>query len=96
MLQQFEQKAMVLARNEQYGQPISQAERQELESLQGQLASNIRVKAFSIAQTDMTDLLRKVSQAWQKPVAAAQGEDESDSNGAGISGGNMGPGLEMP
>lgn len=97
MLQQFEQKAMVLARNEQYGQPVSQAERQELETMQANLASNLRVKAFSIAQADMTDLLRKVSQAWQKPVAKAQGEDDQpdgDDLGA-VAGGGMG-GLTMP
>lgn len=95
LLQQFEQKAMVLARNEQYGQPVSEAEKQELETLQGQLASNIRVKAFSIAQADMTDLLRKVSQTWQKPVAAAQGEDEPATDGGGAGGGGGGGGPEL-
>ena len=64
LLQQFEQKAMVLSRNEQMGQPV--AERQELEQMQQTIAC---VKAFSIAQADMTDMFRKVSQAWQKPVA---------------------------
>ncbi len=98
MLQQFEQKAMVLARNEQYGQPVSAADRQELETMQANLASNLRVKAFSIAQTDMTDLLRKVSQTWQKPVAKAQGEDDQPQGQdefGGVSGGGMG-GLQMP
>ena len=75
MLQQFEQKAQVLMRNEQMGQPVGEAERRELEALQQQIASNIKVKAYSIAQTDMTDLLRKVSQTWQRPVADAQGGD---------------------
>ncbi|MEL7238761.1 MAG: YlbF family regulator, partial [Planctomycetota bacterium] len=82
MLQQFEQKAQVLMRNEQMGQPVTAGERQELETLQQTIASNIKVKAFSIAQTDMTDLLRKVSQAWQKPVAAAQGQPEQGGPGA--------------
>lgn len=100
LLQQFEQKAMVMARNEQMGQPISQNERQELEQMQTTIAGNIRVKAFSIAQTDMTDLLRKVSQTWQKPVAKAQGQEEPTSGnggmpgGAGVQGGGMG-GLSM-
>ncbi len=94
LLQQFEQRAMVLARNEQYGQPVSQVERQELEALQAQLASNLRVKAFSIAQADMTDLLRKVSQTWQKPVAAAQGEDDPAA-GDGSRGGGGGPSSAM-
>jgi cell fate (sporulation/competence/biofilm development) regulator YlbF (YheA/YmcA/DUF963 family) len=75
LLQQFEQKAMVLARNEQMGQPVTQNERQELEQMQQTIAGNLKVKAFSIAQADMTDLLRKVSQAWQTPVSKAQGEE---------------------
>lgn len=83
LLQQFEQKAMVMARNEQMGQPVSQSERQELERMQTTIAGNIRVKAFSIAQTDMTDLLRKVSQTWQKPVAKAQGQEEEPTSGNG-------------
>ena len=81
MLQEFEQKAQVLMRNEQMGQPVTQQERQSLETMQQSIASNIKVKAFSIAQTDMTDLLRKVSQAWQKPVAAAQGQPEPGAGG---------------
>lgn len=81
MLQQFEQKAAVLMRNEQMGQPVGEAERRELEAMQQQIASNIKVKAFSIAQADMTDLLRKVSQTWQRPVAEAQGADETTGNG---------------
>ena len=75
LLQQFEQRANAMMRNEQMGQVVGESERRDLEQLQQQLASNLKVKAFSIAQTDMTDLLRKVSQTWQRPVAAAQGED---------------------
>ena len=96
LLQQFEQRAMVLARNEQMGQPVTANDRQELESLQQTIASNIRVKAFSIAQTEMTDLLRKVSQTWQRPVAKAQGQDDpadasADAGGmGGVQDGGMG------
>ncbi len=86
LLQQFEQKAMVLSRNEQMGQPVTQTERQELEQMQQTIAGNIRVKAFSIAQADMTDMLRKVSQAWQKPVAKAQGEDDAPGGPGGMDG----------
>ena len=77
LLQQFEQRAMVIARNEQMGQPVGQAERRELEAMQQTIAGNIKVKAFSLAQAEMTDLLRKVSQTWQRPVAKAQGEEDA-------------------
>lgn len=76
LLGEFERRAAVLMRNEQMGQMVGEGERRELEMLQQQIASNIRVKAFSIAQTEMTDLLRRVSQTWQRPVAEAQGGSE--------------------
>jgi cell fate (sporulation/competence/biofilm development) regulator YlbF (YheA/YmcA/DUF963 family) len=87
LMQEFQQKAMTVARNEQYGQPVTQTERQELERMQATIASNLRVKAFSIAETDMTDVLRKASQIWQKPVAKAQGQDEEAGGGGGAPGG---------
>ena len=85
MLGEFERKAAVLVRNEQMGQPVGEAERRELEAMQQQIASNIKVKAYSIAQTDMTDLLRKVSQMWQRPVAEAQGGGEAGPGGSPLS-----------
>lgn len=91
MLGEFERRAAVLMRNEQMGQVVGEAERRELEAIQQQIASNIRVKAYSIAQTDMTDLLRKVSQAWQRPVAEAQGGGEGQS----AVGGGRGPRVAM-
>lgn len=91
LLGDFERRAAVLMRNEQMGQPVTESERRELESLQQQIASNIRVKAYSIAQTDMTDLLRKVSQAWQRPVADAQGA--GNARGAAAAAQGVGAGL---
>lgn len=83
LLNDFERRAAVLMRNEQVGQVVGEAERRDLEALQAQIASNLRVKAFSIAQTDMTDLLRKVSQTWQRPVAEAQGGAAEGAHAAG-------------
>ena len=95
LLQQFDQKLQVMARNEQHGQPVSPSERQEIEALQQQLASDIKIKAFSMAQVDLTDLLRKVSQAWQKPVAEAQGQDVSQGGPGGPGGPGGGPAMGM-
>ncbi len=72
MFQQFDQEVAQLGQQEQSGQPISAAQKQKLQVLQQTIASNLKVKAFSIAQMELTELLRKVSQAWQKPVAEAQ------------------------
>lgn len=79
LMSDFDQQLMQLAQQEQSGQPITNAQRQKLESIQTLLASNLRVKALSIAQYDLSDLLRKVSQAWQRPVAEAQGRDRAPS-----------------
>ena len=95
LLQQFEQRAMVLARNEQMGQTVTQSERQELEQMQQTIASNIKVKAFSLAQAEMTDVLRKASQAWQQPVAKAQGEDDDAGGAPGGPQGGMGGGSGL-
>jgi cell fate (sporulation/competence/biofilm development) regulator YlbF (YheA/YmcA/DUF963 family) len=94
LMGEFDQQLMTLAQQEQTGQPMSDNQRQRLESLQSMLASNLKVKAFSIAQYDLTDLLRKVSQAWQRPVAEAQGLGSRGGNGGGMSaGGGGGPRL---
>ena len=92
LLNEFERRAAVMMRNEQMGQVVGDGERRELETLQQQIASNLRVKAYSIAQTDMTDLLRRVSQTWQRPVAEAQGGPPATAGGAG-NGGPAGFGI---
>lgn len=74
LMNEFEHQLTQLAQQEEAGKPITDAQRAKLESIQTVLASNLRVKALSIAQYDLTDLLRKVSQAWQRPVAEAQGQ----------------------
>ena len=62
-----------LARQEQSGMPITDAQRQQLEGIQARIASNLKVKALNLAEFEFTDLLRKVSQTWQKPVAEISG-----------------------
>jgi cell fate (sporulation/competence/biofilm development) regulator YlbF (YheA/YmcA/DUF963 family) len=59
-----------LARQEQTGSPITDAQRQQLEALQTRIASNLKVKAMNLAEVEFTDLLRRVSQTWQRPLAA--------------------------
>ena len=65
----FGKQIETLARQEQSGVPMSDAQRMTLESIQTRLASNLKVKALNMAEVEFTDLLRKVSQAWQKPLA---------------------------
>jgi cell fate (sporulation/competence/biofilm development) regulator YlbF (YheA/YmcA/DUF963 family) len=69
LMSEFGKQIENLARQEQSGMGITDAQRQQLESLQTRIASNIKVKALNMAEVDFTDLLRKVSQTWQRPLA---------------------------
>lgn len=62
-----------LARQEQQGLAITDAQKMSLQSLQERIVSNIKIKALNLAEVEFTDLLRKVSQAWQKPLGVAIG-----------------------
>ena len=76
LLADFDRQVETLARQEQSGMPATDAQRAALESLQSKIVSHIKVKALNMAQMDFMDLLRKVSQTWQKPLtegAAAPG-----------------------
>jgi cell fate (sporulation/competence/biofilm development) regulator YlbF (YheA/YmcA/DUF963 family) len=89
---EFDREVMTMSQQEQTGQPISAAQKQRLQTLQATIASNLKVKSFSIAQMEMTELLRKVSQAWQRPVAEAQ----AAAKGSNAPAASSGPKLVMP
>ena len=65
---EFERQLETLARQEASGMGITDAQRQQLESLQSRIVSNIKVKALNMAQVEFIDLLRKVNQAIQSKV----------------------------
>ena len=67
-LAEFDRQLENLARQEQTGMPVTDAQRQQLESLQSRIVSNIKVKALNMAQVEFIDLLRKVNQTVLKPV----------------------------
>jgi cell fate (sporulation/competence/biofilm development) regulator YlbF (YheA/YmcA/DUF963 family) len=69
LLSDFDRQLETLARQEQSGMQVTDAQRQALESLQSRIVSHIKVKALNLAQVDFMDLMRKVSQTWQRPMA---------------------------
>lgn len=69
----FNKQLETLGRQEQSGMPVTDAQRQMLEQLQSRIVSHIKVKALNLAEVDFMDLMRKVSQAWQRPLAEAAG-----------------------
>ncbi len=68
LLNEFNRQLMTLARQEESGMPVSDAQRHGLESLQAQLASHLKVKALNIAQVEFVDMMRKISDSIRKYV----------------------------
>lgn len=93
LLSDFDKTLEKLARQEQSGMPVTEAQQQQLQALQGRIVSHIKVKALNMAQVDFIDLLRKVNQTIQKPLQLggpqqqAAGQPEGPlSGGSGFSG----------
>ena len=57
-----------LSRQEQQGMSVSDAQRMQLQTLQDQIVSHIKIKSLNMAEMEFYDLLRKISQAYQKPL----------------------------
>jgi cell fate (sporulation/competence/biofilm development) regulator YlbF (YheA/YmcA/DUF963 family) len=68
LLADFDRQLDALGRQEQTGTPVSDAQRQQLESLQSKIYSHIKVKNLNMAQVEFIDLLRKVTQTIQRPL----------------------------
>ncbi len=84
LMNDFNRHLMTLARQEESGMPVTDAQRHQLESLQAQLASHIKVKALSMAQVEFIDLMRKVSDAIRSKMSDAQPAASSANSGPKI------------
>ena len=68
LLADFDRQIETLSRQEQQGVPVTDAQRMQLESLQGRIVSNLKVKNLNLAQVEFIDLLRRVNQTIQRPL----------------------------
>jgi cell fate (sporulation/competence/biofilm development) regulator YlbF (YheA/YmcA/DUF963 family) len=84
LLADFDRQLETLGRQEQSGMPVTDAQRTQLESLQGRIISHIKIKALNMAQVEFVDLLRKVTQTIQRPLA-----DQPQGGAAGAGGPRM-------
>ena len=84
MLADFDRQIDTLARQEQQGLPVTDAQRIGLESLQSRIVSHIKIKNLNLAQVEFVDLLRRVNQTIQRPLTEAGG------GGAVLAGGGGG------
>jgi cell fate (sporulation/competence/biofilm development) regulator YlbF (YheA/YmcA/DUF963 family) len=69
LLAEFDRQLETLGRQEQQGRPVTDAQRLQLESLQSKIISHIKIKNLNMAQVEFVDLLRKVSQTYQRYLA---------------------------
>lgn len=72
LLRDFDRLLETLGRQEQSGMPVTDAQRTQLESLQSQIMTHIKVKALNMAQLEFVDLLRKVNQSIQGKLVDLQ------------------------
>jgi cell fate (sporulation/competence/biofilm development) regulator YlbF (YheA/YmcA/DUF963 family) len=77
VMAEFERQIETLARQEQQGVPITDAQRRQLEAAQSRITSHIKIKNLNLAQVEFIDLLRRINQTIQRPLiesgAAARG-----------------------
>ena len=83
LMAEFDRQIENLARQEQAGMPVSDAQRLQLESLQSRIISHIKIKALNMAQTEFVDLLRRITQTIQRPLASGP----ANGGGGGAPGG---------
>jgi cell fate (sporulation/competence/biofilm development) regulator YlbF (YheA/YmcA/DUF963 family) len=83
LLADFDRQLESLGRQEQAGMPVTDAQRMQLESLQSRIISHIKIKNLNMAQTEFVDLLRRITQTIQRPLAGGQ----PGAGGAGAPGG---------
>jgi cell fate (sporulation/competence/biofilm development) regulator YlbF (YheA/YmcA/DUF963 family) len=69
LVNDFNRHLETLLRQEQSGMPVTDAQHQQLESMQQRIASHLKMKALHLAQVEFYDLMRKVTQTIQKPLA---------------------------
>jgi cell fate (sporulation/competence/biofilm development) regulator YlbF (YheA/YmcA/DUF963 family) len=71
LLGEFDRQLEALGRQEQQGRPVTDAQRMQLEALQNKIVSHIKIKNLNLAQVEFVDLLRKISQTYQRLLADA-------------------------
>ena len=68
LMSDFNRQMDTLERQVAAGMGVTDAQRQQLEALQSRIISHIKIKALNMAQVEMVDLLRRISQIVQKPL----------------------------
>lgn len=73
LLAEFDRQIEALARQQQSGLPVTDAQQQSLEALQSRLVSHLKIKALNMAQVEFIDLLRRITQTIQSRLNFQEG-----------------------
>lgn len=71
LLADFDRQIEALGRQEQAGMPVTDAQQQKLQDLQGRIVSHIKIKNLNLAQVEFVNLLRQISQRYQSKLVDA-------------------------
>ena len=89
LMAEFDRQLETLARQQAAGAPVTDAQQQQLESLQSRIVSHLKIKALNLAQVEFIDLLRRITQTIQRQLnlqEAAAGQPSTPQGGPRISG----------
>ena len=89
LMAEFDRQLETLARQQAAGAPVTDAQQQQLESLQSRIVSHLKIKALNLAQVEFIDLLRRITQTIQRQLnlqEAAGGQPSAPQGGPRISG----------
>ena len=91
LMAEFDRQIESLARQQQNGLPVTDAQQQALEALQSRIVSHLKIKALNLAQVEFIDLLRRITQTIQGRLNLQEGAGAA--GGAPTAGAGAGPRL---
>ena len=96
-LEAYNQAATAVQEKEQKGEPVEVEEKQNLENLRDTVVASDTIKAFSQAQTNYADLMRRMNEAIFRAIAEADQKAAGNGDGAAEADtGGDGPSIVTP
>jgi cell fate (sporulation/competence/biofilm development) regulator YlbF (YheA/YmcA/DUF963 family) len=83
LMADFDRQIEALARQQQAGLPVTDAQQQQLESLQSRIVSHLKIKALNLAQVEFIDLLRRITQTIQRQLNLQEAPAPAQGGGGG-------------
>jgi cell fate (sporulation/competence/biofilm development) regulator YlbF (YheA/YmcA/DUF963 family) len=68
LMAEFDRQIEALSRQQASGMPVTDAQQQQIESLQSRIVSHLKIKALNLAQVEFIELLRKITQTIQRQL----------------------------